>query len=441
MPLLSSKQSAFISETSKQKLVRWLYSALLYLLLPFAAFLLIFKSFKKSKAYRFRLHERFGFIPKAKQSGGLLFHCVSVGEVNTAACVIKSIIASHPHIPITLTCTTPTGSDRIQELFGNTVLHFYLPFDTPYFVSKLLRRIKPSKVIIAEVELWPNLIHGCWKYNIPSILMNGRMTTKALNNYLSYPNLFKPMCQKLSAIFPQSELDYANYLKIDVYAEQLKEAKNIKFDQTVMPNIGQNVLAYQNQINEQKRRVIIGASTHQGEEDFCLNVFKALKPKFPNLLLIVVPRHPERFPKVENAIKQRQFQCVTWQAHIPISEQTDVLLVDAMGKLNQVYSLGHIAFVGGSLVEKGGHNPLEAAQFSMPIMMGPHIFNNAEIVESLEASGALHIVEKESKASALIENWLLEPKLAKQEGEAGAQILAKNKGAINKTLLAILEGM
>ena len=441
MPLSPSKQSAFVSETSKQKRVRYVYSALLYVLLPFAALLLIFKSFKKSKAYRFRLHERFGFIPKAKQNGGLLFHCVSVGEVNTAACVIKSILASHPNIPITLTCTTPTGSDRIQELFGDTVLHFYLPFDTPYFVSKLLRRIQPSKVIIAEVELWPNLIHGCWKRNIPSILMNGRMTTKALNNYLKYPNLFTPMCQKLSYIFPQSELDYANYLKIDVNARQLSEAKNIKFDQTVMPSIGKEVLAFQQQIHDQERTVIIGASTHQGEEDFCLNLYKTLKPKFPNLLLVIVPRHPERFPKVENAIRQGQYQCITWQANVPISTQTDVLLVDAMGKLNQVYSLGHIAFVGGSLVKKGGHNPLEAAQFSMPIIMGPHIFNNAEIVESLEGSGALHIVEDDSKASALVESWLLAPELAKQQGKAGAQILAKNKGAIDKTLMVILEDM
>lgn len=438
MLILESAVTTKYVETFPQYLSRRVYSLLTYILLPLVGLLLIHKSIKKSKAYATRWQERFAFIPKAKAANGYLFHCVSVGEVNSAACVIKSILKSHPHIPVTLTCTTPTGSARVLELFKDKVLHFYLPFDTPLFMRILLNRIQPQKVIIAEVELWPNLVHACWKKDIPCIIINARMTNKSLNSYQRYPSLFEPMCRKLTKVYPQSALDYQNYLSMSVLPSQLMAPKNIKFDQTEAPILGKRMQAYQCLIHSQKRQVIIAASTHQSEEKFCLKVYAKLKEEHANLLLIIVPRHPERFGKVEKKLKKKKYSYVTWSKGKALEKQNDVLLIDTMGKLSQAYALANMAFVGGSLVKKGGHNPLEAAQCNLPIIMGPHIYNNAEISESLQNEGALHIVHDKDAAITLFNDWLNKPCLAKEHGKAGANLLLKNKGALDKTLGLVL---
>ncbi|MDO6473891.1 lipid IV(A) 3-deoxy-D-manno-octulosonic acid transferase [Alteromonas sp. 1_MG-2023] len=420
-----------LSET----LFRWLYSLLLALIVPFAFLNLIIRGQRRNKEYNHRRFERFGFVRPPAAPGGYLFHCVSVGEVVAASVLIKQLMKEEPETPVTITTTTPTGSARVRSIFKDSVHHFYLPYDLHMAMAGMLRRVKPKMVLITEVELWPNLIHSCWRRDIPVVVINARMTDRSARRYKKLKILFEPMLHKLSHVCAQGMRDFKNYQFLGIKQEKLTLTNNIKFDQAMAaPDAGASFY----RLEKNARRVLIGGSTHEGEESALLDAYQSLKPGFPDLLLILVPRHPERFARVADLLEQTGLHYLrTASPGAQVSSETDVLLVDEMGKLNTAYTFGTIAFVGGSLADKGGHNALEPAAQKLPVLMGPNVYNNPLICQYLQECGALSIVEDATQLAACCKTLLDSPDAARVAGEAGFAVISANRGATGKTLEVI----
>lgn len=423
--------------TFKEFLARWLYSALIALFIPLAFLNLLIKATYRGPAYRKRKLERFGFLPPIQQRGGMLLHCVSVGEVVAASALVKQIRAQHPEYPITITTTTPTGSEQVKKTFGDSVSHVYLPYDLHMAMYGLLRRVAPEKVLITEVELWPNLIHACWQAKIPVYIINARLTDKSARNYAKLNSLFGPMLHKVTAVCAQGQRDFDNYLKLGCPREKLFLSNNMKFDQTLSDIDKEKANALANKLQLQERTVLLGASTHDPEEKALLQSYQKLKSAFPQLLLILTPRHPQRFSRVQKLIDEQQLKQQSLSGNAAVAPDTDVLLIDEMGILKSVYNLADIAFVGGSLADRGGHNALEAALFQKPVIMGPHLYNNPAICETLLQANAMVSVSDEQQLCPQIEYWLSHPQKAKEAGRAGAEVVQRNAGAIAQTLKII----
>lgn len=369
------------------------------------------------------------------KANGLLVHCVSVGEVVAAAALIRQIVLKQPELEITITTTTSTGANQVKQLFGKQVNHLYLPLDLPFLMNRLLNQIKPSKVLITEVELWPNLIHCCWKKNIQVAVINARMTDKSMGSYQKLSALFQPMLCKLSAVCAQGERDFNNYLRLGIEVAKLELTNNIKFDQPTASEL--DLVSLAASLTPSQRPIIVAGSTHEPEEQVLIDAYKKLKINHPKLLLVIVPRHPQRFDKVEQICQKNQLLTIRYSLQQKCTENTDVLLIDAMGLLNSVYAIANIAFVGGSIADRGGHNALEPATFAVPILMGPNIYNNPVICQTLMNSGALVQVAQVQQIVSQCDLWLTDTALAETSGQAGLAVLKNNRGAVAKTMLRL----
>ena len=421
--------------TLLEDVCRWLYSCVLFCIIPFAFIQLMRRGATRNKEYNQRRFERFGFVARPHKTGGYLFHCVSVGEVVAASCLIKRIIQAEPDTQITVTTTTPTGSARVRDIFGNTVHHFYLPYDLHTAMAAMIKRIKPKAVLITEVELWPNFIHACWKRHIPIMVINARMTDRSAKRYMKIGKLFKPMLNKLSHICTQGQRDYNNYLALGMPEARMTQTNNIKFDQaasTSHQSIGFMGLSLTD------GPILVAGSTHDLEEQAMIDAVKILGSSTAvNLRLLLVPRHPERFDTVAKLLEQNELEYVRTSNIDAISPETKVILLDEMGKLNSAYSVASFAFVGGSIANRGGHNALEPAAFSIPIMMGPHTYNNPVICEYLEERGALTKIANAQEIAQQCEAWINAPMKREEAGKAGRKVLEENSGALDKTLAVI----
>ena len=433
----SASQQTQFTPTFTQELVRYLYSGLWLILLPFTVFVSLYKGITRSKDYLQRLPERYGFFARTNKTGGTLIHCVSVGEVVAATPLIKLLQAQNPNASITITTTTPTGSQRVTDTFGDTVNHVYLPYDLPYAVKSLLNRFQPQTLLITEVELWPNLIHYAWQRQIPVTIVNARLTDRSYRSYAKFPNLFAPMLKKVATLCAQGQRDYNNYLKFGVNPAHVELTNNIKFDQPLTSADMQQAQSFVDELQLTSRQVLIGGSTHDPEEQELIEAYKALKPEFPNLLLLLVPRHPQRFNKVSQLVTSNQLTLQHLSECTSVDLTTDVLLADKMGILKPLYGTATCAFVGGSINNRGGHNALEPAMFAVPTVMGPHTYNNPDICQALLAAKALYTVHNANDITALFRNWLQNESERTLAGNAGKQVVTENSGALAKTLSII----
>ncbi|UST90781.1 lipid IV(A) 3-deoxy-D-manno-octulosonic acid transferase [Pseudomonas siliginis] len=414
---------------------RTLYTALFYLGLPLVAIRLWLRA-RKAPAYAKRIGERFTYGMPTLQPGGIWVHAVSVGESIAAAPMIRALLERYPTLPITVTCMTPTGSERIQALFANEprIQHCYLPYDLPCAAARFLDRVQPRLAVIMETELWPNHIHQCAKRGIPVALANGRLSQRSAKGYGRFSKLTAPMLAEMSLLAVQTEAEAQRFRDLGARSETVEVTGSIKFDLTIDPQLLQRAAELRSQWQAQDRPVWIAASTHEGEDEVVLDAHRRLLGSHPDALLILVPRHPERFNSVFDLCQREGFATVRRSTGANVDAQTSVLLGDTMGELLFLYALADSAFVGGSLVPNGGHNLLEPAALAKPVLSGPHLFNFLDIAAQLREAGALAEVDDAEGLAVEVQRLFELPRDAQRMAEAGLAVMRRNQGALQRLL-------
>lgn len=409
-----------------------LYQVLLYLIQPLIWLRLLLRS-RKAPAYRKRWGERYGFCKGKVVPQGILLHSVSVGETLAAVPLVRALRHHYPDLPITVTTMTPTGSERVRSAFGDDVYHVYLPYDLPGSVNRFLKTVDPKLVIIMETELWPNLISKLHQRKIPLIIANARLSERSAAGYQKLGSFVRTMLQKITLIAAQNQEDGERFIELGLKRSHLHVTGSLKFDISVTPELAARAVALRRQWAAH-RPVWIATSTHEGEETIILETHKKLLTQFPQLLLILVPRHPERFPKAEQLTREAGLKYTLRSTDAVPDAQTQVVIGDTMGELMLLYGIADLAFVGGSLVERGGHNPLEAAAHAIPVIMGPHTFNFKNICAKLDqAEGLITVTDSESMATA-IASLLNDEDYRRYYGRHAVEVLHENQGALLRLL-------
>lgn len=415
--------------------MRFLYNLLTYLLLiPFAFYWLI-KGIG-NRSYLDRLSQRFGFgFPRLKRS--IWIHAVSVGEVQAAVPLIRALLEQFPNQKLVVTTVTPTGAARVAALFGDSVVHCYIPFEFPNAIRSFFKFIQPCAAMIMETEIWPNLYRGCGTREIPLILVSARISPRSVPGYRRWLPLIRETLSHGIIIAAQTQADADRFLELGANPSRTRVTGNIKFDVELDPEVSGRGRHLRDALFGE-RPVWIAASTHDGEEQQVLDAHRKLLIDHPMLLLVLVPRHPERFAGVRDLIERHSFDVVSRTADRPCDPTTTVFLVDTMGEVPLFFAASDIAFVGGSLVPVGGHNLLEPAAQGLPIVTGPHLFNALEIAESFIELGACRVVADSGELASSVSELIDNPAAAREMGEDGLSVLKQNRGALDR-LLVLLE--
>lgn len=415
--------------------MRAAYAVLTYLLLPFYSAYWLIRAVG-NPSYRDRLSQRFGFAYPRMSAGCLWIHAVSVGEVQASVPLVNALLAEFPHRHILITTVTPTGAERVRLLFGDSVAHCYIPFETPTAVNRFFNRVRPIAALVMETEIWPNLYYECGKREVPLILVSARISPKSVKNYRRFMPLFRETLSYGIVIAAQSDIDAERFRSLGAAAERVHVTGNIKFDIELSDGIVEKGERLRRD-NFEDRPVWVAASTHDGEEALVLQAHRLIRRRFPNALLVLVPRHPERFNGVRSALHKDGFSLVSRSDHVPSSSETQVFLVDTMGELPLFYAAGNVAFVGGTLVPVGGHNLLEPAALGKPIVTGPHLFNTQDIADKFARNGASIIVHDASELAQAVGDLFADESAARDIGERGRRIVAENRGALEQLMALV----
>ncbi|MEQ8205589.1 MAG: lipid IV(A) 3-deoxy-D-manno-octulosonic acid transferase, partial [Woeseia sp.] len=373
------------------------YCLLSYLLLPFYALYWVVRGFF-DRSYWDRVGQRFGFGYPQLERGSVWLHAVSVGEVQASAPLVMTLLERFPDRQVLLTTVTPTGAAHARSLFGNRIKHCYIPFETPDAVARFFDAVKPAFTLIMETEIWPNLYRACGTRKIPLILVSARISPNSVDKYRRLLPLFRETLSHGILIAAQSQADADRFLSLGASPERTWVTGNIKFD-IEMPEGLQAKGRALRQTLWPDRPVWIAASTHDGEESAAVDAHVEVLKAHPEALLVLVPRHPQRFAGVESYLERRQLAFVTRTSGQDCMADTTVFLLDTMGELPLFYAASDVAFVGGTLVPVGGHNLLEPASLGVPVVTGPYLFNTQEIANMFAAVGASLIVEDAKELS------------------------------------------
>jgi 3-deoxy-D-manno-octulosonic-acid transferase len=414
-----------------------IYDILLTIFLLLSAPYFLLRSFLQ-KRFRKALPQRMGFFQSPSFKRPIWVHAASVGEVFCSIPLLKKIKKEFPHLKILLTTMTSTGNEAAKTYLPETDQVLFVPIDHPLIVRRTIEKIQPSLLLIAETELWPNLLRSCGKKGIPIVLFNGRISQKSFRRYLFFKFFFKECLKYISCFLMQTEEDRARIIEIGGESQKTRTVGNLKFDQTfpsftseAMAEIAKSLRLHGNE------NILIAGSTHSGEEEILITLYKELKKIDRHLVLILAPRHLERLEEVERALKKEflpwlRKTSLSLAGHRSDQEQSGVILLDTMGELMGIYSLGTLVFVGGSLVPVGGHNPLEPLLFRKCVLFGPHMFNFLEISSRLmETGGAIQVSGKEDLFSQM-KRLLLDRDARKEIGEKGYRFLQKHQGATER---------
>ena len=420
--------------------MRWIYTLIFYLAIPVILLRLLWRAWR-APAYARRWRERFGFIPELETEKKVIwFHTVSVGEFLAALPLIR-ILQQQPHVRLVITTTTPTGSERVRHALGDSVYHVYAPYDLPDCVSRFLGRVQPQLLLIMETELWPNTIAACAAREIPVLLINGRLSARSAHGYARFGAMTTQMLQQLSCAAIQHADDAARFQALGLPAAATKVTGNVKFDLTLGDDVQAQARILKHQWTQGGQRLVwIAASTHQGEDEQILNAFAQVRASGTEaantLLLVLVPRHPERFDRVGNLCIARGYR-IARRSQKVIAADTDILLGDTMGELLLLLGASDLAFVGGSLVPTGGHNFMEPAAWQLPLLSGTHVFNFAEASRLLEEAGALRLVENAEALAQEVQLLIGDEQERQKRGQAALSVANANRGAMAKTLAVI----
>ena len=417
-------------------LIRFGYVVFTYLMLPLICLHLLYKSLGDSN-YLKRINERFGFNGIPLNTEIIWIHAVSYGEVKAASSLVYRLIKRYPKKQILLTTYTPTGSALIQELFGDTVRHVYLPYDLNGAVARFFKWANPEISIIIETELWPNFFHYCGKLNVPLVLASACVSNKSIKLYRMLLGLFQEAVSHGIVVGAQTEEEAKKFIFMGASESRTFVTGNIKFDYTTPDGLVEKAKEFKQEFALDKQ-IWVAGSTHKGEEKIILDAHKRIIKAYPDTLLIIAPRRPERFQSVQNLIDKRGFLSVSRNKNIQISETTQVILADTMGELPMYYSASSVSFVGGSLLKTGGHNLLEPASLGTPIITGPVLFGVEEIANMLQANDALKIIHNAEELSTIVCQLLADSGHREKMIKAARKVVDKNRGSIQKLLNLIV---
>ena len=417
-------------------MARFLYSLLLTLLLPLILTRLFIKGSSDNR-YRRNISDRLGQITRPLGTIDVWIHAVSVGEVNAAVPLVTAFRKIHSRCRILITTTTPTGLDQVTAHLGNRVVHCYLPFDHPFFIARFLRTISPRLLIIMERELWPNIIHGCHKRSIPVVIANARLSQRSCNRYAYVLPLMRPALAIVSAVAAQTEADRSRLMTLGAHPDHILTTGNIKYDVTVSAKTMDTAQSMRQDWGRH-RLIIVAGSTHEGEEAVLLDIFDPLREHYPGLLLILAPRHPERFDAVFQLVKNRGFNTHRHgDGSTVVPPAAEVHLRDTMGELPLLYAAADIAIVGGSLIEIkgiGGHNLLEPCAVATPVLFGRYISDFLEISHNIVERAAGIQVHDSNDLRDTLKELLNDAALRNRMGANGIQVIKENRGATQRTL-------
>jgi 3-deoxy-D-manno-octulosonic-acid transferase len=406
------------------------YNVLLLLLLLFGAPYWVFRILMQAK-FREGLGERLGLAPHRARAGDrrvVWVHAVSVGEVMAVSRFIHELESRTPHTDVVVSTTTRTGQRLARERFG-AARCFYFPLDLPWSVRRALSQINPTLLVLTESELWPNMLHSCRRRGIPVLVVNGRISDRSLPRYLGLRRFWRPFLQALSLVLAQSEEDTQRFIRIGLPASRVRCGGNLKFD-VRMPEPLPIVATVRTQLPS-GARVLICGSTLVGEESMLLDAWSQVCSRVPHAVMILAPRHPERFAEVAALLSQRHavwHRRSTWLGAPQPLAPGSILLLDTIGELAALYAVAQLAFLGGSLAGGGGHNPLEPAQFGVPVLIGEHYENFRGIVDRLLARDAIRIVAVDS-LSPVLTDLLTNQDAAEKMGARALEVFDSEAGA------------
>ena len=414
------------------RLRRFIYTSTMYLLTPVILYRLAVRGLRYPE-YFSRWRERFGFFPAPGIAGSIWIHAVSMGEVNAAMPLIDALMQRYADAPFVITTVTPTGSERVRRVYGKRVFNVYLPYDLPASIRRFLDRVRPRLAVVMETEIWPNLFFECQARGIPLVVANARLSEKSFRGYGPVRPLARNALASARYIAAQSATDAGRLRDLGADPERLGIFGNLKYDMSVPAEL----VAQARELRTgwgARRSVWIAASTHEGEEDAVLVAHAAVLRRFPDALLLLVPRHPERFKPVVQACRSSGFATRTRSEDGAATSDTQCFVVDTLGELLRFYAAADVAFVGGSLVPIGGHNVLEPAALSVPVVVGPKTFNFVEITASLiDAGAALRIADADQLGATVIE-LLADLPLRKRLGAAGRMAFEREQGGVLRTV-------
>jgi 3-deoxy-D-manno-octulosonic-acid transferase len=402
--------------------------------------------YRKYPSHRQRFLERLGIYsfssanhPKRLSKDAtknIWIHLASVGEVMAAMPLLKVLEKEYGLDHLTITTTTPTGELALKQHFNQNIQHHYLPFDFSLWINFLIKRINADCLVIFETELWPSLILSCQKSEIKTVVVNARLSEKSYRKYLKIPSLTKMIFSSLTSVAAQTVSEAKRFKILGV--KRIVVTGNIKSEVAISESLkGKAQSLSEELIKNGKQKVIVAASTHEGEEEIVLSAFKGLNDIENQLLLILAPRHPERSQAVEQLCKNQKLNVLLKSKNQIPSNQTDVLLVDTVGELFLLFGIGHIAIMGGTFIDRGGHNFLEPAAWGLPIISGTSDYNFLETAKGLSTVGALKQLSDSDRLSNELMTLLDQPKEREKMGLAGKEYVENNKGALDETLLFI----
>lgn len=414
------------------------YSIIMYAAQPIVWARLLWRS-KRMPSYRKRWLERYGLYNKFIAPHGIVVHAVSLGETLLSISLIRALQKRYPNIIITLTSMTPTGIELAQSSSINDINLFcrYLPYDLPGSMCRFVNQVQPRLVIIMETELWPNLINILYQRDIPCVIANARMSLRSFMKYKKISFFIMLVMKQITLIVAQNRKDAARFVKLGFDKNKLFITNNLKFDIEITQDLLKKI-AFLKKTWIKNRKVWIASSTHVGEEILLLQAHKELLNIFPNLLMILVPRHPERVFDVQDIVEKIGLSYVVKSNGFIPTQEIQVVINDTIGELMLLYGISNIAFVGGSLVKHGGHNPLEPAAHAIPVLMGPYIFNFSDICEKLHELGGLMIVTDVVSIVKIISMLLQDEKNCMNCGYRAISVFKNNQGSLQQ-LLCLLE--
>ena len=417
-------------------LIRYLYSLCFCLALPFVFLRLLWRSLKEP-VYRASLLQRLGMGEKLICDNLIWIHAVSAGETIAAAPLARRLL-DHGY-DILMTNMTPTGRERASALLGKDVENRYAPYDTPGAVKRFLQRTKPRVLVIIDTELWPNMLHYSAEYGIKVIVVNGRLSDKSTRGYEKINALSRPMMEAISHVAAQSQPQGDRFVKLGLSRKKLTVTGSTKFD--VEHSSGQSEAADRLAEDFQRRFVIVAASTHGGEEEQMLIALGAFEDTLPEALLVLVPRHPHRAQEVFKLCERFGYCPQLHSSGEELKNETSVYLLDTMGELMAFFAMANAAFVGGSLVSVGGHNPMEPSSFGLPVFMGPFIRNVSDIAQQFIDEGAMKIVHSGKELAAEIQIIRSSSSEVQLRVEASKRVMDRNKGALKNVENIIVTAM